>query len=106
MPNTPFIGVLISWLIAAKNKLLERFAASAASLLFCNSISACLRSEISLNTANVNRSPSHSILDSCSSPKCGWPSKSLNLKEVLFFISARSGTHKLLPIIVLEEGAL
>ena len=32
MPMTPFIGVRISWLMLARNSLLARFAASAASL--------------------------------------------------------------------------
>ena len=32
MPMTPFIGVRISWLILARNSLLDRFAASATSL--------------------------------------------------------------------------
>ena len=35
MPITPFIGVRISWLILARNSLLARLAASAASLARC-----------------------------------------------------------------------
>ena len=37
MPMTPFIGVRISWLMLARNSLLARLAASAASFAFCES---------------------------------------------------------------------
>ena len=35
MPKTPFMGVRISWLMLARNSLLARLAASAASFAFC-----------------------------------------------------------------------
>ena len=47
IPITPFIGVRISWLILAKNWLFAWLAASAASLAFRISSSACLRSVMS-----------------------------------------------------------
>ena len=37
MPTTPFIGVLISWLILARNSLLACAATSASSFASCNS---------------------------------------------------------------------
>ena len=37
MPMMPFIGVRISWLMLARNSLLARLAASAASLAICSS---------------------------------------------------------------------
>ena len=42
IPTTPFSGVRISWLMFARNSLLARLAASAASFCRCNS-SDCLR---------------------------------------------------------------
>lgn len=41
MPMTPFMGVLISWLMLAKKALLARLASSAATLALCSS-STCL----------------------------------------------------------------
>src|SRR5271165_6108003 len=49
MPMTPFMGVRISWLILARNSLLARLAASAASLAIFSSCSARLRSVTSRN---------------------------------------------------------
>ncbi len=51
MPMMAFIGVRISWLMLARNSDLARFAASAISLAFCRSASACLRSVMSRATA-------------------------------------------------------
>ena len=48
IPMTPFIGVRISWLMAARKSLLARLAASAASLACRCSSSACLRTVTSL----------------------------------------------------------
>ena len=47
MPMMPFIGVRISWLMLARNSLLARLAASAASLARRSSSSARLRSVMS-----------------------------------------------------------
>jgi hypothetical protein len=43
MPRMPFMGVLISWLMLARNSLLARLALSASSLVTLNSLSYCLR---------------------------------------------------------------
>ncbi len=43
MPMMPFIGVRISWLMFARNSLLARFAASAASFALASASSASLR---------------------------------------------------------------
>ena len=53
MPMTPFMGVRISWLMLARNSLLARLAASAASLAWCNSVSVRLRPVMSRDTPNV-----------------------------------------------------
>ena len=45
---TPFIGVRISWLMLARNSLLARFAASAASLRLAQLLLARLRAVTSL----------------------------------------------------------
>ena len=47
MPKTPFMGVRISWLMLARNSLLARLAASAASFAFFSSSAVRLRSVIS-----------------------------------------------------------
>ena len=53
MPRMPFIGVRISWLMLARNSLLARLAASAASFAFCSSACAFLRSVTSRETPKV-----------------------------------------------------
>ena len=53
MPMTPFIGVRISWLMLARNSLLARLAASAASLAARNCASALFRSVMSLTTPRI-----------------------------------------------------
>ena len=47
MPMMPFIGVRISWLMFARNSVLDRLADSATSLAFCASNSARRRSATS-----------------------------------------------------------
>ena len=54
MPMMPFMGVRISWLMLARNSLLARLAASAASLACCNSPSACLRSVMSSSVPSTH----------------------------------------------------
>ena len=55
MPMMALSGVRISWLTLARNPLLARLAASAASLAWCSSASARLRSVISRKTATPPR---------------------------------------------------
>ena len=54
MPNTPFIGVRISWLILAKKSLLALLASSAFCLASAKSSSDCLRISISTIRARLN----------------------------------------------------
>ncbi len=55
IPMTPFIGVRISWLMAARKLLLAWLACSAADLAACNSASKCLRSVMSLAKPSKKR---------------------------------------------------
>ena len=55
MPRMPFMGVRISWLMLARNSLLARLAASAASLARCSSASACFRAVTSSQTPRTQR---------------------------------------------------
>ena len=55
MPMMPFMGVRISWLMFARNSLLARLAASAASLARCSSASTCLRAVTSTQTPRTQR---------------------------------------------------
>ena len=58
MPMTPFIGVRISWLMLARNSLLARLAASAASRACRSASSACLRSVMSMIDPSMSGVPS------------------------------------------------
>ena len=72
MPMMPFIGVRISWLMLARNSLLARVAASAASLARTSSRSACFRSVMSvkLTTAPlISPSPPRSGYEAYSAGK-------------------------------------
>ncbi len=73
MPITPFMGVRISWLIAARNTLLARLAASAASRACCSSSvrSATRRSRSALATRTC---ASASFCDVMSTLKMQMPS--------------------------------
>ena len=67
MPSTPFSGVRISWLIAARNCDLARFEASAAALARVSSRSARVMSRITLTVppSGVRRSITWITLPSC-----------------------------------------
>ncbi len=75
MPMTPFMGVRISWLMAAKNELLAREAASAASLASRITVSASLRSVTSKNVAITAGLPFHTIRDTTHSTQMRLPSR-------------------------------
>ena len=57
MPMMPFIGVRISWLMLARNSLLARLAASAASLASRMAASACFSASTSVCTPTHSRIP-------------------------------------------------
>ena len=65
IPITPFIGVRISWLMIARNWLLARLAASAASLAACNSAVWRLRSVMSTRHDSSSKAPSGRLRRCC-----------------------------------------